>query len=48
MKEIRFKGYAHIEEHEVKAVIGAIEEALFDLPYLIDIQFTSDGEIEND
>ena len=45
MREIRFKGYAHIEEHEVEAVKGAIEEVLFDLPYLIDIEFTSEEEI---
>ena len=45
MKEIRFKGYAHIEEHEVEAVKGAIGEVLFDLPYLIDIEFTSEEEI---
>ena len=45
MKEIKFKGYAHIEEHEVEAVKGAIEEALFDLPYFIDIEFTNDEMI---
>ena len=45
MKEIKFKGYAHIEEHEIETVKGAIEEVLFDLPFLIDIAFTSEEEL---
>jgi len=45
MKSISFKGYANVEDHEVEAVKGAIIEALFDLPFLIDIEFTSEEEI---
>jgi len=45
MKSISFKGYANVEEHEVDAVKGAIVEALFDLPFLIDIEYTNEEEI---
>lgn len=45
MKSITFKGYANVDDDEVDMVKNAIVEALFDLPYLIDIEFKEPEEL---